>query len=326
MAQQLRDKHYKRNNMVLFKDKIIKYLLVGLVLLMSSSAFSQQQYMFTQYMFNGLAINPAYAGSHESLTLTTVARKQWVGFPGAPSTQTFSAHSPLKFGNASVGGVIYHDKIGALNQTGLNGIYAYRIPIGKGKLSMAIQGGFYHYATDYTGVKIISEGGNIVDPEFQYDISKFVPNFGAGLYYHTSNYYVGFSIPQLINVPAWNSETGGVDNIKHYFIHGGYVFDINRDLKLKPNFLIKAVTGAPVEFDLNANLLIKNRVWVGFSYRSLESIDAIVQLQLNNELQIGYSYDFGTGGIGNYNSGSHELMLSYRIKTRKEIILTPRYF
>lgn len=312
--------------MALFKDNIVKYLMVGIILLISSNLFAQQQYMFTQYMFNGLAINPAYAGSHESLTLTAVARKQWVNFPGAPSTQTFSAHSPLKFSRVSVGGTLYHDQIGALNQTGASAIYAYRIPIGKGHLSMAIQGGVYHYSTNYTDLNIINNTSD-TDPEFAQNTSQFAPNVGTGLYYHTDNYYLGFSIPQLIkNIPAWNSGTGGIDNIKHYFLHGGYVFDLSKDLKLKPNFLIKAVTGAPVEIDLNANLLIKNMFWVGFSYRSLESIDAILQLQLNDQLQFGYSYDFGTGGIGNYNAGSHELMLSYRIKTKKEIILTPRYF
>ncbi len=283
---------------------------------------AQQQVMFTQYMFNGLAINPAYAGSHESASLTLLARKQWVGLDGAPNTQTFSAHAPLNNTNAALGVMFLRDEIGVTKQHGGFISYAYRIPMGNGKLSMGIQGGFNRYSANYSGLNLNDptfDGGDIVESHF---------NTGVGLYYYTDRFYAGVSIPQILNTEfdADNPDSEA-KLIRHYFATIGYVFDLSPMLKLKPNLLVKNVPGAPTEFDINANLLINERIWLGLSYRSFDSFDAIFSMQITDKIQFGYSYDFATTSqLKSVNSGSHEFMLNYRFSLVKEKIITPRYF
>ena len=305
------------------KYTIIHLGLWLIVLLSVTGVQAQQQSMFTQYMFNAMAINPAYAGSHESLSLTALARKQWTGLEGAPSTQTFSAHSPFRREKVGLGLLVLHDKIGITNQTGVYGSYAYRIQFSeKATLSMGLQAGFNHFSSMFSKV-------SATDPAFAgQDVSEWKPNFGFGLYYYTDRFYLGASIPQLNeNIFTRNNDYNHLNMVRHYFVMAGYVIDLNESLKLKPNVLIKAVEGAPVEVDLNANLLIKEVLWVGASWRSFDSIDALFQIQLSEKLQLGYSYDFITSSeLRSINAGSHELMLNYRFGTRGSKIITPRYF
>lgn len=285
--------------------------------------FAQQQVMFTQYMFNGLAINPAYAGSHETLSLTALARIQWTSIDGAPRTQTFSAHSPIVNQRMALGGLILHDKIGVTDQTGAYLSYAYRIPVTeKGRLAFGIQAGFSFYKANFSQI-------SSTDPAFaNSDVREMHPNVGAGVYYNTDRFYAGFSVPQLIQ-SEFDQDNADSDSklVRHYFATAGYVFDLNSALKLKPNVLLKSVSGAPVELDINANLLIKEIVWVGLSWRSFDSFDALLQLQLTERLMFGYAYDFATTTeLSRVNGGSHELMLNYRVPLTKGKIITPRYF
>lgn len=302
---------------------IISLICILLVMAGAPKALAQQQVMFTQYMFNGLAINPAYAGSHETLSLTALAREQWTGLDGAPSTQTFSAHSPFYNDKVGVGLLVLHDRIGVTEQTGVFGSYSYRILFDKSKkLSMGLQGGFSHYNSRFS--KVSSS-----DPAFaNQDISQVQPSFGFGLYYSTDRFYLGGSIPQMNeNIFDRSKKDSNLNLVRHYFMMTGYVFDLNPSLKLKPNLLVKAVEGAPVEFDLNANLLIKEVLWVGLSWRSFESVDLLFQLQLTEQIQLGYAYDIATSNqLSSINTGSHELMINYRFRLSKSKIITPRYF
>jgi type IX secretion system PorP/SprF family membrane protein len=292
-------------------------------LLAATQAQGQQHVMFTQYMFNGLALNPAYAGSHDGLSLTALGRKQWTGLEGAPSTQTFSAHSPLRQEKVGLGLLVLHDQIGVTNQTGVYGSYAYRLQFPeRGTLSMGLQAGVNHFNSRFSRV-------SVSDPTFAgQDVSEWQPSFGFGLYYHTRRFYAGASIPQFNqNIFTRNKDWQYLNQVRHYFITAGYVLDLNESLKLKPNVLIKAVEGAPVELDLNANLLIKEVLWVGASWRSFDSVDALFQLQLTPKLQFGYAYDFITSSeMRRVNSGSHELMINYRLGASGSKIITPRYF
>lgn len=286
-------------------------------------AHGQQQVMFTQYMFNGLALNPAYAGSHETVSITALAREQWTGIDGAPSTQTLSVHSPVFNKRIGLGLLVLHDEIGVTEQTGVYAAYSYKIPFVNGaNLALGLQAGINMYDARFSEV-------SDVNPVFANgDVKEAHPNFGFGAYYFTDRFYAGISIPQLAqNTFDKDNDDSDSKIVRHYFANAGYVFDLNESLKLKPNVLIKAVEGAPVEFDVNANLLINEVIWVGLSWRSFDSIDALFQLQVTDRLQFGYAYDFATTtDLRRVNGGSHELMLNYRFTFNKSRIVTPRYF
>lgn len=310
-------------------NKYSQLLLTVFLLLIGFNARCQQDAMFTQYMFNGLAINPAYAGVHQTMEFTALARDQWTGLEGAPSTQTFSVHSPLKNRSIGVGLMIINDRIGVTNQYGAYGSYSYRIQFdNRGVLSMGLQVGFSGYQEEVS--KLISSIKHQTDPNFNSgDGRKFMPNLGAGLYYYTKKYYLGFSSPHLIRNKYDSQEVADVESHqeRHYFLNTGYIFDLNRDLKLKPNLLIKAVEGAPVEADINLSLLIQEMIWLGVSYRSFDSFDALIQLNINEQLSLGYAYDFATTtDLRSVHSGSHEIMINYRLKAPRHRMMTPRYF
>jgi len=302
--------------------KSIRIFFTFTFLLTISATMAQQQVMFTQYMFNQTAINPAYAGSHRTLSVTALARKQWAGLEGAPSTLTLSAHSPIKNQRVGVGLLVVNDKIGVTSQTGLYNAYSYRIPFQNGgRLAFGLQIGFTAYNAKFSTV-------SDTDPTFAGDVKEVHPNVGGGLFYNTKLFYVGFSAPQLIqNTFDRNNIDSDSKMLRHYFLTAGYVFTLNRQLKLKPSFLVKAVDGAPVQFDVNLNLLMQEVLWVGVSWRSFESVDALVQFQITEKLQFGYAYDFSTTReLSRVNSGSHEIMLNYRVLKKRQSKSIPRYF
>ncbi len=299
----------------------VKKIFACFLFFASVVALAQQQPMYTQYMFNGLAINPAYAGSHESISATALARIQWVGIDGAPRTQTFSVHSPIPEKNIGLGAFFAHDELGVTEQNTLFLSYAYMMQMSKGTLSMGIQGGFRSSSINYGDL-------GINDPGLQSNLSETMPNFGAGLFYSTDRFYAGASIPVILNNSINSIDNSDIESeqIRHLFITAGYVFDLSPVLKLKPSGLIKSVSGAPLEMDVNANLIINDRVWFGLSYRSFDSISFLFDLQVNPQLKFGYAYDYTTTDLGQVNSGSHEFMLNYRLVFSKSKIVTPRYF
>ncbi|UXP33997.1 type IX secretion system membrane protein PorP/SprF [Reichenbachiella agarivorans] len=307
--------------------KSIKIIPIVLgILLMAQGLSAQQQVMYTQYMFNQLAINPAYAGIHDGISTSFLARHQWVGFDGAPKTQTFSIHSPIKYRSVGLGAVLIRDEIGLTDQLGAYFSSSYWINFANNtKLSFGIQASFNQYKVDY------SENPNN-DPNLaSQNINDIAPNAGVGMMWHSEQFYLGFSIPQLVNYSldpvGKSSQDPDAKLIRHYFVSAGYVFELNRNLKLKPNLLFKWVKGAPFEIDINANFLIKELIWLGISYRSLDSFDALFQIQVTPQFQLGYSYDFlTTSELSRVNSGSHEIMINYVFKRKGDKIVTPRYF
>ncbi|SHK21543.1 type IX secretion system membrane protein, PorP/SprF family [Reichenbachiella agariperforans] len=307
--------------------KNIKIIIIVMGLLSVSQGLrAQQQVMFTQYMFNQLAINPAYAGIHNGISTSFLARHQWAGFDGAPRTQTFSIHSPVKYRPIALGAVVIHDEIGLTDQFGAYFSTAYRISFSnRTKLSFGLQASFNQYKVDYS--ENVYNDPNLASQ----NISDISPNAGAGLMWHSDKFYLGFSVPQLINYSlnsvGENSTDPDAKLIRHYFVSAGYVFELSRDLKLKPNLLFKWVQGAPFEIDINANFLIKELIWLGISYRSLDSFDALFQIQVTPQFQLGYSYDFlTTTDLSRVNSGSHEIMINYVFNVKRDKIVTPRYF
>lgn len=296
--------------------------LVVLTLAFGTSR-AQQQVMFTQYMFNQMTLNPAYTGIHDGVSASAIMRQQWVGFDGAPNTQAVSIHSPIGFTPMSLGGMVLRDQIGATTQHGVYLSYAYRIMLrNQTKIAFGVQGNLSQYKQQFS-----ADASS--DPALMNaNTTVFRPNFGAGIMWHSDRFYLGFGIPHLVN-QAFDPDNPDSDAelIRHYFISGGYVFALNEEVMIKPNFLLKAVQGAPLQVDLNVNVLLKNIIWLGLSYRSLDSFDALVQFQLGPRFQIGYAFDFyTTTEISDVSSGSHEIMLNYIIQLPRTKIKTPRYF
>jgi type IX secretion system PorP/SprF family membrane protein len=275
-------------------------------------------------MFNGLAINPAYAGSHEALSVSALSRFQNVGLQGSPNTQTFTMHSPLLNKRVAIGLLVVHDRLSIFDQTGIHFSYAYRLPVStKGTLSMGLQGGMSFYRANYTQLDLY----NNPDPAFSSDIRQARPNIGAGLYYYTRLAYAGISMPSLVNnVFDRNAQFQTVYQNQPIIITGGYVFTLNRMVKFKPNALLKFLDERPVEFDLNANFLLDEVLWVGMSYKSSNSIALLTQFQITDQFQFGYSYQVATGPINTVAIGSHELMVNYRFMYNKKGLVSPRYF
>lgn len=297
----------------------LKFLIIVLFQAVGSTLSAQQQVMFTQYMFNPLALNPAYAGIHEGISASMIVREQWVGFDGAPSTQTLSLHSPVSYHPISVGGTIIMDKLGHVKQFGFYPSGAYQIEFDNAKLSFGLQGSYTNYRKDF-GSSFASIDNSIES----FSASRF--NVGTGVLYHSNRFYFGLSVPQILSNQLRNGSGDSDANIvPHYFGMAGYVFPLKDDIILKPNVLLKWVNGAPFQFDLNLNVLLKKLIWVGLSYRSLDSFDLVLQLQLTPQIQMGYAFDFATTtDIRRVNSGSHEIGIWYTPFKGKA--KTPRYF
>jgi len=300
--------------------KILRFYLFFL----STSLFGQQQATFSQYMFNGLAINPAYAGSHEVMSLTALARYQSLGVPGAPNTQTFSVHSPLINEKAAVGLLLVHDNIGVIDQLGINAIYAYRIHFGQLRtLALGLQAGVSIYEAKYDELDL----QGVSDPAFNENVKSTRPNFGFGVYYSSDVFYAGASIPQLVNnVFDRGADLNTVVTDNPIIFTAGYVITLSRAFKLKPSTLLKLVDFVPVEYDLNINLLIDEVLWLGASVRTFNAVDLILDLQLTNQIRLGYSYSLTSNSFSQVDLGSHEFMLNFRFKFPKDGVITPRHF
>lgn len=312
------------------KAKLIAFCLIlfYVVFFSGMESYGQRNPIFAQYMFNGLVLNPAYSGSQKTMVLTASVRSQWTGINGAPQTQVFTAHSPIKFSRSSAGGVIIHDQAGVIGQTTVYGTYAYHIPVSRNaKISVGGQAGVTYYAANLSDVNVVTQN-NTPDIAFASNESRVLPNLGIGVYYYSKTTYVGLSLPTLIN-NKW-SVTDGLNNnqaqLRHYYLTAGHVFDLSPDLKLKPNFLLKWVEGGPFQYDINANLFIKQAVAVGLSYRMGDSVDGLFQWNINDQLAFGYSYGYPVSSLAQVQWGTHEIVLNYRLKQNKSVIRSPRYF
>ncbi len=298
-----------------------RYLLPALIFFLGHMALAQQQANFTQYMFNQLPLNPAYTGIHEGLSASMLWREQWIGFEGAPSTQTISIHSPIAFRSISLGGVIMRDKIGVSNQTTARFMYAYRIRIANTKVSFGLEASLNHYRTTYNQDAIFDPALAAVDQ------NMMKPNFGTGILWHGNKFYLGVGLPNAFKQKFYDSPEFNGELLRHYYITGGYVFAIYDNLLVKPNFMVKGVKGAPMQADFNINVLLQRVLWLGLSYRSFESIDAVIQFQINPKFQVGYAFDFWTTtDLNRAIKGSHEIMINYVFELPRTKIITPRYF
>ncbi|MCF8274148.1 MAG: type IX secretion system membrane protein PorP/SprF [Flavobacteriaceae bacterium] len=285
--------------------------------LWSIQGFAQQDPQFTQYMYNMSVINPAYATAEEGiLNLGGLYRTQWVGLEGAPKTGTFFAHTPVN-DKIELGLSFTNDNIGDIvNENNIYADFAYVLPVGlESKLSLGLKAGFTFFNANFDG--FVLQSGNVsTDIAFNENISKTFPNLGIGAFFFTDTYYLGLSAPNMLSTKHLENENGinatGVQNV-HYFFTGGYVFDINENLKLKPAFMGKAVKGAPLALDITANVLINEKLEAGLGYRLGDAISALVNFRVTPELRIGYAYDYTTSNLSTYNSGSHEIFILFDV-------------
>ncbi len=294
-----------------------------LLLFISVEGFSQQDPQFTQYMYNTMSVNPAYAGSRGHTTITALGRTQWVGFDGAPDTQTLSYDTPLGFSGVGLGINLVNDKLGPSHETYLDANISYTIRTGnEGNLALGLKIGGRLLNVDWSRGTFQSP-----EPRFNTNINnKFLPTLGAGVYYHKPKWYVGLAVPNFIRTDHYddNIESVAVERL-HFFLITGYVFDLNESIKFKPAALLKGVQGAPLSLDISANFLFNEKFRAGLAWRWDDSISALLGFQVSDGLNIGYAYDLTTSNYSNYNSGTHEVMLRYEI-FREGPVKSPRFF
>jgi type IX secretion system PorP/SprF family membrane protein len=301
--------------------------IAALALVFNRSASAQFDPMYTQYMFNELVINPAYAGSRECLSGTALYRQQWAGLDGAPTTLTGSVHAPLMQQKLGAGITFTNDKIGVSQRTSVTLNGAYRLKLNAANLSFGLQLGLVSLSENLTSLNLTE------DQQFAANTGKRVaPNFGFGMFYTTSNWYAGLSIPRMLqnrlDVSTGSTEVKNKLNISdfHYMVTGGGVIPITETIKLRPNAMLKIVSGAPIQADINANVLFNDFIWAGLGFRSGDAVNMMVGAFITKQLRLGYAYDYTLSALQDYNTGSHEIMLGYDLNYSKDKVATPRYF
>ncbi|WP_026730106.1 PorP/SprF family type IX secretion system membrane protein [Flavobacterium denitrificans] len=301
-------------------------LFYFVILFVTIAGHAQQDAQYTQYMYNTININPAYAGSRGALSIFGLYRTQWIGMDGAPETSSFSVNTPINNSNLGIGGSLVNDKIGPTNENNISVDVSYTVQTSANfKLSFGIKGTANIFNLDVSKLNPEISG----DPQFQDLDNKFTPNVGAGVYWHSDKAYVGFSIPNFIETNRYDDNDIAIFKDKiNYYLMAGYVFDLDKYqyIKFKPAVLTKMVEGAPLQVDLSANFMFFDKFVVGAAYRWSASLSAMVGFQITDGLYLGYGYDHETTNLNNYNSGSHEIFLRYEFFTKNGKITTPRFF
>ena len=305
-------------------QRFILHLFATAVIMMAvPGAQAQQQSLYTQFQFNKLAINPAYAGSRDATSITALYRHQWAGISGAPRTASINVHSPLRNKQFAVGLQLVNDRVGVTNATGLFADYAYRMPVGSnGKFSLGLEAGITHYDVSLTDA--LSQDPD--DPNLQSDFTKWLPNVGAGAYYSSDRFFAGISVPRLIQnrLMPEGMESAAAAQARHYYAMAGYFFKLSSVVKLRPSVLAKYVQDAPFQAEINGSLLFVDKLWIGASYRTDASVDFNLQYDVTPQLRLGYAYDYVLGQLGDQTSGSHELFVGFDFDFDHARIVTPR--
>ena len=307
--------------------KVTIFLLLGFVLYFTETN-AQQDPQYTQYMYNMNVVNPAYAGSRGTLSIGLLGRTQWTSIDGAPKTFTFDAHAPLGR-KVGMGISVIADEIGPAKEQNIYADFSYTLTTSeKGKLAFGLKGGVTLLDVNLLGV-VLPQTDNSGDDLFNENINDAFPNFGAGVYYYTDKFYLGFSVPNILkstHLDKDNINTKAAEEV-HYFLTSGYVFDLSSTLKFKPSVMLKGVTGAPLSIDVNANFLLYDRFELGASYRVDDAVSALFNFGVTPDFRIGYAYDYTISDYSNsVTGGSHEIILLYDIDFSKKNLKSPRFF
>jgi type IX secretion system PorP/SprF family membrane protein len=311
-------------------------LSAALLIITSLSAMAQQDPLISQYMFNHLLVNPAYAGSKDYAMVTALYRNQWVKLEGAPKTFLASIHGPVfKSRKVGLGFTISNDKIGLINRTNIMGDYAYHIPINsKLKLGLGAKAGVYYQTNDLSKA-ILTD--NVVDPIYsQGQVNKITPEVGVGAYLYSKKFYLGLSVPHILSYDdsrPVSFSNKGYNYVRHYWLTSGVAIEASEDFVIRPSMMFRYSKNAPAQLDLNCNFLIKKLLWLGATYRTgdseagpSESIIGIIEFQITKQFRLGYSYDFTSTELKNYSNGSHEITLGYDFGYDILKLKSPRYF
>lgn len=301
--------------------------IVFLFVLLSCQSFAQQDAIYSQYMFNPFAINPAYAGSRNSYSAVLLHRSQWVSMPGAPVTQSFALHAPAGKSGIAWGVNFAHDQIGPTRNILAAATGAYIIRFKESKLSFGLRGGIYNTVLNRDQL-------NFKDENDQLDIggkeSAMVPSFDFGIYYYMTKFYAGLSVNHLTRhtFDFDDYDDTVVTNMalrRHFMLNVGYVWELKKNFILKPSFMLKAVPAAPVNVDFNLSALIYKRFWLGLSFRNNTNIVFMTEINITDFMRIGYAYDHNYDKLGNYNKGSHEVFLGFDFNLKNQQTISPRY-
>lgn len=307
---------------------VMKKHLAPLLMMVALQAQAQQEVMTSQYMFNGLFLNPAYAGTHSYFSTSLLHRAQWLNVEGAPRTSMFAIDGPLMNEKMGIGFSIVHDEIGVSRDLDLSGSYAYHLRLGAdSRLSLGLRAGLSVYSADLND--LVYWDGN--DQVYQANIrNQLVGKFGFGLYWYSSRAYVGLSVPTI------HAADGGITSdvanaldhyfTQHYYLNAGHIFPLGEYFDIKPSMLVKYQPEAPVQVDVNCNVLYRERFWFGAGYRTGESVVGMLEYLVTPRLRIGYAYDLNTSALRGYTGGSHEVMLGLDLGQDVVRIKTPRYF
>ncbi len=311
---------YKNTGM---NTKLTVLSTIVLSLLLSFASYAQQDPQYTDYMFNTLTVNSAYAGSRGHLTVTGLHRTQWVGLDGAPETQSFSVESPVGK-NVGLGFSIVNDRLGPSDEFYFDANFSYTIHLNNdSKLSFGLKGGGRMLNVDFTRGRFQEQ-----EAIFQNNINnRFLPTIGAGVYWHSDDTYVGLSVPNFLTDEHYDEIQDVVAAERlHYFLIAGKVFDLSPTVKFKPAFLGKFVVGAPIIADVSANFLFNESLRLGVAYRWDDSVSGLIGLQISPKLMIGYAYDYTTTELQDFNNGTHEIMLRFELKSKEKQLKSPRFF
>lgn len=299
------------------------YLFIVAVLL-GLSAYGQQDLQYTQYMYSQQLINPAYVGSLPYLSATAFYRSQWVGVSGAPENQSLNLHSPMGNERSGLGFSWWRDALGPSEENSLTADYSYGIYLNDElRLNLGLKAGVHWLRLDFNRIQTVVPG----DPRFAENQTELFPQIGLGAFLYKDNYYVGFSIPNLVESKHFNSQLKAREET-HYYLTAGYVYEFHPQWKFKPATLLKYVSDAPLNIDLTANFMYDNFITLGIAYRWDAALSALLAVQINPQLQVGFGYDREVTSLGatSFNSGSFEFFLQYQLSFKTNGVMNPRFF
>jgi type IX secretion system PorP/SprF family membrane protein len=311
------------------KNHTLKRIAFVSFILLARLGFAQQDPAFSQFMYNGLAVNPAIAGSSDTWTATAISRQQWASIKGAPSTQTFNVDAP---GGEKVGlGLsVINDQLGIVKNLNIGGQYAYRIQFKNSTLSLGIQATINNYRADYTSVATNPNASDqgVADNAFAENINRMGFNFGTGAYYYSARFYAGISIPHILNQRFDGGRSSQTRQLRHYFLTAGYLFEVGPKVKIKPSALLKIAEGVKMQLDLNSTVWYDNILGVGVSYRTGDSVTGLVQYQIGKQFRVGYARDFIVSSLSRYTTGNNEIMVRFDLQKKDDnkIANRPRYY